>query len=97
MSYDTNCVYIMSSVNNKVLYVGVTSDLIRRTSEHRQCVNGGFTSKYKVFKLVYFECGGDIISALNREKQIKANSRTYKEKLIRSINPEWRDLAEDWY
>jgi putative endonuclease len=87
----------MSSLDNKVIYTGVTSNLLRRVAEHREGKPGTFSGRYKVFKLVYFECGGDIISALNREKQIKANSRTYKEKLIRSINPEWRDLAEDWY
>ena len=87
----------MSSLDNKVIYTGVTSNLLRRVAEHREGKPGTFSGRYKVFKLVYFECGGDIISALNREKQIKANSRTYKENLIRSINPEWRDLAEDWY
>ncbi len=87
----------MSSVNNKVLYVGVTSDLLRRVSEHRQGKAGTFTGKYKIYKLVYFECGGDIMSALNREKQIKARSRAYKEQLIRSINLEWKDLSEDWF
>jgi len=97
MSFESNCVYIMSSINNKVLYVGVTSDLMRRVCEHRQGSGGGFTSRYKVYKLVHFECGGDIMSALNREKQIEARSRAFKEELIQSINPEWTDLAETWY
>jgi putative endonuclease len=87
----------MSSINNKILYVGETSDLMRRVCENRQGSGGGFTSRYKVYKLVYFECGGDIMSALNREKQIKARSRAFKEELIQSINPEWTDLAETWY
>lgn len=97
MSYDTNCVYILSSIDNKTIYTGVTSNLLRRVSEHRQAKPGTFTGKYKIYKLVYFDCGGDIMSALNREKQIKANSRVYKENLIRSINPDWNDLAEDWF
>ncbi len=87
----------MSSLDNKTLYTGVTSNLLRRVVEHREGKPGTFTGKYKVYKLVYFECGVDIMAALNREKQIKANSRAYKEKLIFSINPEWNDLAEDWY
>ena len=53
--------------------------------------------KYKVYKLVYFECGGDIMTAINREKQIKAGSRAVKEKLIASLNSEWSDLAKDWF
>jgi putative endonuclease len=87
----------MSTINNKVLYVGVTSNLLRRINEHRQGSSSSFTSRYKVYKLVYFECGGDIMSALNREKQIKAGSRAYKEKLIELTNPGWNDLAETWY
>jgi len=87
----------MSSLDNKVIYTGVTSNLLRRVAEHREGKPGTFSGRYKVFKLVYFECGGDIMAALNREKQIKARSRAYKEKLICSINPEWKDLAEDWY
>ena len=87
----------MTSMDNKTLYTGVTNDLLRRVAEHRQGKAGTFTARYKIFKLVYYECGGDITSALNREKQIKANSREYKERLISSINPEWKDLAEDWY
>lgn len=97
MSYNTNCVYIVASLNNKVVYTGVTSNLLRRVAEHREGKLSTFTGKYKLYKLVYFECGGDIMSALNREKQIKANSRAYKEKLIRSLNPDWKDLAEDWF
>ena len=71
----------MCSVDNKVIYTGVTSNLIRRVAEHWEGKPGTITGKYKVNKLVYFECGGDIIAALNREKQIKANSRAYKEDL----------------
>ena len=84
-------------MNNKVLYTGVTSNLMKRVAQHRQAEGSGFTSKYKVYKLVYYECGGDIEVAIFREKQIQAGSRKDKEKLIQSLNPEWHDLAEDWY
>ena len=97
MHHDTNCVYILSSMNNKVLYTGVTSNLFQRIAQHRQVEGSRFTSKYKVYKLVYYECGGDIEAAIYREKQIKAGSREDKEKLIHSLNPDWKDLAEDWY
>lgn len=97
MHHDTNCVYIIATMNNKVLYTGVTSNLMQRVAQHRLGKGGYFTSKYKVYKLVYYECGGDIEAAIFREKQIKAGSRKDKENLIRSINPDWRDLAEDWY
>jgi putative endonuclease len=68
----------MSSLDNKVIYTGVTSNLLRRVAEHREGKPGTFSGRYKVFKWVYFECGGDIMAALNREKQIKARSRAYK-------------------
>ncbi len=97
MNYETNCVYIMSTIDNKVLYTGVTNNLLRRVAEHRHGSGSMFTSKFKVYKLVYFECGGDMMSAINREKQIKARSRAYKDALIKSINPEMKDLAEDWF
>ena len=97
MSHDTNCVHIMSSKNNKVLYTGVTSNLMQRVAQHRKGEGGYFTTKYKLCKLVYFECGGNINTAIYREKQIKVGSRDDKEKLICSINPDWQDLAEDWY
>ena len=97
MGYETNCVYIMCSLDNKVLYTGVTNNLIRRVYEHRQGEGSGFVKKYKVYKLVYFEFGGDIMTAINREKQIKAGSRAVKEKLIASLNSEWSDLAKDWF
>ena len=97
MDYETNCVYIMCSLDNKVLYTGVTNNLIRRVYEHRQGEGSEFVKKYKVYKLVYFECGGDIMTAINREKEIKAGSRAVKEKLIESLNSEWSDLAKDWF
>ena|GEM_PF-524714 len=97
MSSETNCVYIMSTMNNNVLYTGVTSNLFQRVLQHKMGTIAGFTSKYKVYKLVYYECGDDIRDAILREKQIKDRSRAYKESLINSMNPEWKDLSEDWY
>jgi putative endonuclease len=97
MNYDTNCVYILTNKINTVLYTGVTSNLVKRLSEHRTAGNKDFVFRYKAFKLVYFECGGDIMSAISREKQIKGGSRAKKIALINSINPEWRDLSEDFF
>ena len=86
------CVYIMTNKNNTVLYSGVTNNLRRRVMEHKA---GGFTAKYKVDKLVYFECGDDINADLEREKQIKGGSRQKKLDLIDDMNPLWEDLFED--
>ncbi|MET0221051.1 MAG: GIY-YIG nuclease family protein, partial [Tardiphaga sp.] len=77
------------------LYVGVTNALIRRIYEHREKLVPGFTKKYGVTRLVYFEEHGSIIAAIQREKNIKHWSREWKIDLIRSINPDWRDLYED--
>jgi len=97
MNYQTNCVYILTNKNNTVLYTGATSNLVQRLYQHRTASNRDFAFRYKAFKLVYFECGGDILSAISREKQIKAGSRAKKVALINSINPEWRDLSEDFF
>ncbi len=96
MNPDTNCVYILTNKTHTVLYTGVTSNLIKRLYEHRHADCKDFAFRYKAFKLVYYECGGDIMSAISREKQIKGGSRTKKINLIESINPEWRDLTEDF-
>ena len=88
------CVYIMTNKTNNVLYTGVTGDLERRVFEHKNKLLKGFTSKYNVNKLVYYEVTGDIFSAINREKQIKGGSRKKKIDLVNSINKEWKDLAE---
>ena len=88
-------VYIMSSYRG-TLYTGVTSDLERRVYEHRQQIKHGFTSKYKVSKLVYYDHTDDVKSAIAREKQIKGWVRSKKVALIESLNPEWMDLAETW-
>lgn len=97
MNYQTNCVYILTNKNNTVLYTGVTSDLVQRLHQHRTASNRDFAFRYKAFKLVYFECGGDILSAIGREKQIKTGSRARKVALINTINPEWLDLSEDFF
>src|SRR5215218_8809324 len=91
------CVYIMSNDHNTVLYTGVTNDLQRRVLEHRTGEGGAFTKKYNVHKLVYFEYGNDVNAAILREKQIKAGSRKKKVELINSINPEWKDLFEEYF
>jgi len=88
------CVYIMTNKNNTVLYTGVSNDLLRRVAEHKVRKGGKFTSKYKITKLVYYECGNDVIAAIEREKQIKAGSRQSKVNLINEINPEWQDLFD---
>ncbi len=81
----------------KTLYVGVTNDLLRRVLEHRQGLNEGFTKKYKIHKLVYFEEGDSIVAAIDREKQIKRWRREKKLWLIETINPEWKDLSQDLF
>ncbi|HET7833928.1 MAG TPA: GIY-YIG nuclease family protein [Gallionella sp.] len=89
------CVYILASQRNGTLYVGVTSDLVKRAWEHKNDVVEGFTRKYGVHLLVYFEPCADMMSAIVREKQIKKWERAWKIKLIESTNPEWRDLWEE--
>lgn len=79
------------------LYVGVTSDLHRRVFQHRQKLIEGFTKKYNVTMLVYFEMTSDVVSAITREKQIKRWQRSKKTALVESLNPEWRDLSAGWY
>ena len=88
-------VYIMTNPRNTVLYTGVTSDLQKRVYEHQQKLIKGFTKKYNVVKLVYYETFDSIVDAIQREKQIKAGSRKKKLALISSLNPEWRDLADE--
>lgn len=88
-------VYIMTNKWNAVLYTGVTSDLQKRVSEHQQKLVEGFTKKYNVTKLVYYEAFDSIVDAIWREKQIKAGSRKKKLALIRSLNPEWKGLSEE--
>lgn len=87
-------VYIMSS-KSKVLYIGVTNNLVRRTYEHREGLVDGFTKKYNCKQLVYYEQGGSIEDAIVREKQIKKWRREKKVTLIEKINSDWIDLGED--
>jgi len=85
-------VYILSNASDQVLYTGVTSNLINRVYEHKEKMVKGFTKKYNIDKLVYYEVTDDIESAIEREKQIKAGSRKKKMDLIKSINPTYKDL-----
>jgi putative endonuclease len=88
------CVYILTNQHNKVLYTGVTGDLKARVHQHREKLLSGFTSRYNVFKLVYYETGYEPAGAIAREKQIKAGSRRKKIELINRLNPDWRDLYD---
>ncbi len=85
-------VYILANTNNHVLYVGVTNNLMRRLYEHKNKLVDGFTKKYAVDKLVYYEITTDINSAIEREKQIKKWSRQKKNILIESKNPNWLEI-----
>ncbi len=89
-------VYILTNKTNKVLYIGVTNDLDRRIFEHKNKLVEGFTKKYNLTKLIYFEATGDIRSAIEREKQLKNWHRDWKINLINSFNPTWKDLSEDF-
>ena len=89
-------VYLLTSRDDKVMYVGVTNDLMRRLYEHKNKLTGGFTAKYNVHRLVYFETTPSIEAAIVREKQLKGWSRAKKNALVAALNPEWRDLSEDW-
>jgi putative endonuclease len=84
-------VYILTNITNRVLYTGVTSDLTKRVFEHRNKMVDGFTKKYNVYKLIYYEVFEDMISAITREKQIKGWKRNKKIALIETINQNWED------
>jgi putative endonuclease len=88
-------VYIMTNKGSTVLYTGVTNDLKRRVYEHKEKLADGFTSRYKITKLVYYEVFEDIENAIVREKQIKGGSRQKKMELINTMNEGWRDLYEE--
>jgi putative endonuclease len=90
-------VYIMSNKWDTVLYIGVTNDLLRRVSEHKAGAIKGFTQKYNVNKLVYFEDTTDINEAIGREKELKGWSRKKKNVLIDSVNPSREDLGQGWF
>ena len=88
-------IYILSNINNSVLYTGVTNNLMKRVYEHKEKLVKGFTKKYNVNKLVYYEVLEDINYAINREKKIKGGSRKKKIDLIKSMNKDWKDLYEE--
>lgn len=88
-------VYILASKMNGTLYIGITSDLIKRVWEHKSDLVEGFTKKYQVHHLVYFEQTSDVMSALQREKQLKKWHRQYKINLIEKSNLLWKDLYKD--
>jgi putative endonuclease len=88
-------VYILASRRNGTLYVGVTSDLIKRVHEHKSDLADGFTKKYAVHDLVYYEMVDDVDTAIAREKQIKKWNRAWKVSKIERMNPDWRDLYPD--
>ena len=85
-------IYILANKRNGTLYIGVTSNLVKRVYEHKNNIIEGFTKKYNIQKLVYYEITDDIESAIRREKQLKKWNRKWKINLIENSNPEWRDL-----
>ncbi len=89
-------VYILTSKENTVLYIGVTNNLNRRLWEHKNHVNASFTKRYNVSKLVYFESFDEICKAIDREKQLKGWRRDWKNELIETINPDWKDLSDQF-
>ncbi|NJY63634.1 GIY-YIG nuclease family protein [Salinimicrobium sp. CDJ15-81-2] len=92
----TSHVYILTNKNHTVLYVGVTSNLVKRIEQHKTKFYKGFTSRYGCDNLVYYRAFGDIRDAIQYEKKLKAGNRANKEKLINEMNPEWKDLAAEW-
>ena len=88
-------VYILASKKNGTLYVGVTSDLIKRVQQHKEKIIKGFTEKYNVYKLVHYEQTNDCFGAFSREKQLKRWKRDWKIQLIEKDNPNWKDLYFD--
>ncbi len=91
----TSHVYILTNKNHTVLYVGVTSNLVKRIGQHKTKFYRGFTSRYSCDHLMYYQAFDDIRDAITYEKKLKAGNRANKEKLINQMNPEWKDLAED--
>ncbi|TAK50993.1 MAG: GIY-YIG nuclease family protein [Bacteroidetes bacterium] len=95
MPQKTYYVYIMTSKKNGTLYIGVTNNLARRVEEHKSDIEEGFTKKYQVHDLVYYELLNDKQTAIVREKQLKKWKREWKIKLIEETNPDWKDLSEE--
>jgi len=91
---DSNAyIYFMTNRANTTLYIGVTHDLVRRVAEHKAGINQSFTARYKCKKLVYYEHGESILSAIKREKQLKSWKRVWKDELVSGFNPTWQDLS----
>jgi putative endonuclease len=90
-------VYIIGNWTGGVIYIGVTNDLLKRIYQHRYKLIKGFSSRYNLSRLLFFEKYDDIESAIRREKEIKAWRREKKNTLIQSFNPDWKDLAEGWF
>ncbi len=88
-------VYILASKKNGTLYIGVTSDIVKRISEHKQNFVDGFTKEYNVHALVYYEQNNEVEEAILREKQMKKWNRKWKMRLIEEKNPEWKDLYDE--
>jgi len=93
----TYYIYILASKRNGTLYIGFTNDLIRRIYEHKSSLIEGFTRKYSIDKLVYFESTTDVNDAILREKRLKKWKRQWKIELIEKSNPDWRDLSVDFF
>lgn len=89
-------VYILTNWNDQVMYIGMTNNLERRLYEHKNKLVEGFTKKYNVHKLVYYEHGNDVHAAIAREKEIKKWRREKKNNLVMTMNPEWKDLSLEW-
>ena len=96
MESRTYYVYILTNKNDNVLYIGMTNDLLRRVYEHKQGIYKGFSQRYHLTKLVYFEETDDVTDAIGREKQLKLWHRDWKMNLIKKENPELTDLSKDW-
>ena len=90
----TYCVYLLASSRYGMLYTGVTSDLVKRAWQHREKLVDGFTKKYDIKTLVWYEIHEDVMAAITREKQIKKWNREWKIKLIQELNPRWEDLYD---
>jgi putative endonuclease len=89
---EQNYIYILTNQHNKILYIGVTSDLVKRIYQHKNKLVDGFSKKYSLYKLVYYEVIDSIISAIEREKFLKKKTRNFKLNLINNFNPSWSDL-----
>ena len=90
-------VYIMTNKYNKVLYTGVTSDIVKRVKQHKDKFYKGFSSRYNCDKLVFYKEFPSMLEAIAYEKKLKAGNRKNKEKLINDMNPEWNDLSDGWH